>query len=235
MIIQRRRDEVLLIRQEDHARLAADIMACWHPGGLGTHPRREEILTATRDHDIGWQEEDDRMHVGAGGEPLDFITVPTGVKQAIWPRALERLACRSAYVAALVAQHALTIYAQLASDPGWQGFCAAITRARDEHLSAAFPGAASAAAADYPFVRTGDLLSLIFCNGWREPQDGGSWRAILEGTTLHVTPDPFDGRSVPLTVPARPLPARAYRSREDLRRAYADASPMLLEGEAIGS
>lgn len=234
MIIQRRAETLLLITQPDHAALAATIMTGWRAGGLLEHPRRDAILMATREHDNGWQEEDAQMHIGRDGEPLDFIGVPSGVKQRIWPRAAERLGAASPYAAALVAQHALTVHAPLRQEPGWRGFFLTMARARDAHLARASLDEDRLTTADYPFVQAGDQLSLIFCNGWTTPMSGIGYRAILEGITLEVTPDPFGGRRIPLTVQARSVPARPYGSPADLRQAYGAAPVLRLDGEAVG-
>jgi Protein of unknown function (DUF3891) len=234
VIIQRRGDDLLCIAQPDHAALAAEIMAHWQPGGLPDHPRRDAILTATRHHDDGWREEDVEMHVSDAGEPLDFIAVPPAVKHRIWPRASERAASVSPYVGALVAQHALTVHAPLRQDPAWRPFFTSMERTRDALLSRATPDEAAGAREDYPFVRIGDQLSLIFCNGWTTPMAGVGYRAILKGITLEITPDPFAGRRVPLRVDARAVPARSYRSAADLRETYAAAPIVSLEGDAVG-
>jgi hypothetical protein len=235
VIIQRRGSDLLLIRQRDHAALAAAIMAHWLPGGLPDHPRRDRILSATAAHDDGWEEEDARLHVGPGGDPLDFVAVPPEVKHRIWRRAVARLAPGDPYVAALVAQHALTVHAPLRADAAWRGFFETMARARDAELSRAAHGGGAAFLDDYAFVRTGDLLSLIFCNGWTAPMGGPGYRAILRGITLEVAPDPFGGIRVPLRVEARLVPARPYRSRSDLQQAYAAAPVRPIGGDAIGA
>jgi Protein of unknown function (DUF3891) len=234
VLIQRRGDEVLFIRQQDHAALAAEIMSRWELGGLADHPRRAAILTATRHHDDGWQEEDEEMHVSGSGEPLDFVSVPPAVKQRIWPRAAGRLATASPYVAALVAQHAMTVHAPLRQDPAWQGFFVKMERTRDALLAQTTPEESAAAAEDYRFVRIGDQLSLIFCNGWTTPMSGSGYKAILESGSLEISPDPFGGLPLRMQVEARSLPDRSYVSNSDLRAAYASAPVVLLEGTAVG-
>jgi hypothetical protein len=233
VIIQQRKDHLLLITQEDHAALAGRIMREWKLGGLPDHPRREAILAATDHHDNGWQEEDAELHVNESGDPLDFVAVPPRVKQRIWPRAAARWAARSPYVAALIAQHALTVHAPLAQDPSWSSFFRVMTRTRDELLAQSGEDPENLAD-DYPFVRTGDQLSLIFCNGWTAPLTGIGYKAILSGITLQITPDPFMGVRVPLEVTARSLPAAQYGSAAQLRAALADASAVPLAGEAVG-
>ena len=234
MIIQRRGDELWLIRQTDHAALAAQVMAAWQTGGLDDNPRREAILTATREHDNGWHEEDESMHVDDAGEVLDFVSVPAPVKQRIWPRAAARLASVSPYVAALVAQHALSIFGSLRHDPLWRSFFALMERTRDDLLARAAPDEAATAAGDYAFVRLGDQLSLVFCNGWTAPMAGVGCQIRLNGSALEIAPDPFGGRRIPLSVPARVVPARPYQSASAARAAYAAAAAVALEGEARG-
>ena len=234
VIIRQAKDHLLFITQEDHASLAGRIMRAWQLGGLPDHPRRDAILAATDEHDNGWQEEDIGTHVSDAGDPLDFIAVPPHVKQRIWPRAAERWAARSPYVAALIAQHALTVHSTLAQDPAWTSFFGLMTRVRDD-LVARSGVAPGDLAADYPFVRTGDQLSLILCNGWTAPLSGIGYKAILTGVTLQISPDPFAGARLPLDITARSLPAVRYSSALDLRAAVANAPTVRLTGEAVGA
>ena len=234
MIIRRATDRLLLISQGDHARLAGRIMRAWRAGGLPDRPCRDAILAATDDHDNGWQEEDAELHLSDAGDPLDFIAVPPHVKHRIWPRATARWADRSPYIAALIAQHALTVHAPLGADPQWRRFFDTMTRTRDDLIGRAGTQAADLSN-DYPFVRTGDQLSLIFCNGWTAPLSGFGYKAILDGITLQITPDPFDGARVPLEINARSVPATRYGDAADLRAALAEAPVVTLAGEAVGA
>lgn len=220
--------------QTDHAALAADLMAHWTPCGFPAHPRRSAILAATRAHDDGWREEDAQLHVSDTGEPLDFVAVPPVVKHRIWPRATERLAATSPYIAALVAEHALAIHAPLRQDPAWRTFFATMQRIRGGLQARLAPEEAAAIPDDYRFLRTGDQLSLIFCNGWTTPMSGIGYRAILNGVTLEITPDPFDGQRIPLKIAARRLAARDCATADGFRKAFASAATTVLEGEAIG-
>jgi hypothetical protein len=75
----------------------------------------------------------------------------------------------------------------------------------------------------------------VFCNAWTAafPRPGG--RALLKGTTLEITPDPFAGASIPLRVPARRIVARRFASAADLRAAFDSAPVEILEGDAVGT
>jgi hypothetical protein len=90
---------------------------------------------------------------------------------------------------------------------------------------------------EYFFLRIGDLISLTFCNGWTEGQldDSGSGYAMsLDGTRLTITPDPFEGREVPLEVTARELPNRPFHSAAEARSAFSIAEKVPVEGVASG-
>ena len=233
VIIRSAPDHLLFITQPDHAALAARIMEYWRLGGFSDHARRAVILEATRHHDDGWREEDAELHLNDRGEPLDFVAVPSFVKHRIWPRAAERLARVSPYVAALVAQHALTVYHQHRGKTEWREFFDMMGRTRDRLLAAAGETADNLSQ-DYPFVRTGDLLSLSFCNNWTTPLSGTGYRAILKDITLEITPDPFEGARIPLHVQARRVPRRPYASAMELREELERADEVSVEGEAVG-
>lgn len=235
MIIRTDGDSLLFITQPDHARLAAVLVAAWQADGFASHPRRESILLATREHDNGWREEDADTHIDGSGRPLDFIALPAIVKHRIWPRAVGRLAADHPYEATLVAQHALTVYGDHRDEPDWASFFETLEAQRAALLTRCGPPATTTVDDDYAFVNMGDRLSLIFCNDWREAVAHRRHKIVLIGTTLHVRPDPFDGARVPLRVLARRLPRHPYASSADLRAALDDAPIEFVEGEAIGS
>jgi hypothetical protein len=237
VIIRRSESSLLFITQTDHAVLAAEIMTHWRAQALTENPRRERILFALCEHDNGWTEEDRDTHVDGRGTPLDFVSVPADVKHRIWPRAVARLGRDRRYEAALIAQHALTVHAGQRGDSAWLPFFDTMERARGSCMGGVQPPMSRGRfLADYRFVRIGDLLSLVFCNGWLEPHDlPDGRRTILKGTTIVVIPDPFGGARVAFRIRARRIPAHRYASAAELRAAL-DAAPFeSLKGEAVGS
>ena len=235
MIIRRQQDALIFIEQADHARMAADILSDWQADGFPSNPRREAILLAALEHDNGWREEDASTHVDGTGDPLDFISVPAAVKHRIWPRAATRLADTDPYAGALVAEHALSLHGQQRADPAWRAFLDRMERLKQEILARCETSAADTLGPDYVFVRTVDQLSLIFCNAWTAPFPRPGGRTILKGTTLELTPDPFEGRTIDLKVRARRLPVRTFASPAVLRQALDAAADEYLEGAAIGA
>lgn len=227
---------MLLITQPDHAALAARIMRRWSDHELARSPRREEILYAVEHHDDGWLEVDRAPIVDeATGALLDFITSPVGVRRGIWPRGVAMLASRP-YAAALVAQHAVHIYRRYRDDDTWAPFFTEMEALRARHLRAAAPATLDVLLSDYRWLRTGDILSLAFCNAWTDVQHderGGSAR--LAGDRLVLTPDPFGGAEVPLAIAARDMPAATFASPAAAAAAYARAPAMTLSGIAAGA
>jgi hypothetical protein len=235
MIIRPANDTLLLITQPDHAAVAVRMMEHWTANGLLQNARRNEILLAVREHDNGWREVDQGPVIDREtGRPLDFIHVPHAIKQAVWPRGIERLK-DTPYAAALVAQHALHIHQSLRADAAWAPFFVQVEALRHEHLE--HSGVEhDQLLRDYSFVRIADLLSLAFCNAWTDPKtDEFGYTARLDQTTLTVSPDPFQNRSVSFEISARELPNRVYRSDTEALAAYQAAPYRTLRGVVVGT
>jgi len=238
MIVRRAADHLVLITQHDHAALAAEMLGAWQADGFPTHPQRAAILDATRLHDVGWQVEDAAPRVDrASGQPFDFIAMPDEHRQAVWPRAVARLR-ETPYVAALVAQHALTIYRRYDGDRAFAAFFQTMTSERDALYQACerlLPASALMGFMQaYAWLSIADLLSLVACHGWRDTFDADHYRVTLEGDRLRVRPDPLAGATMTWRVPGRRLEARAYASDAALREAYAAAPLVWTTGTLSG-
>ena len=236
MIIRRLPSSVQLVTQPDHAALSARIMGHWHPDHFPDTALKPSILRAIEHHDSGWAEIDEALVVDeATGQLLDFIGVSDALKRDTSWRGIERLA-GDPYAAALVAQHRLHVYSRYADHPEWRTFFANVTAARDTYLRAARARSLDEFLLDYRFVRLGDLASLAFCNNWPrvDPPEYG-YAMALDGTSLVVTPDPFNARTFPIEVAAREIARQSFASAADARRVI-DASPAVtLTGRVSGS
>jgi Protein of unknown function (DUF3891) len=238
MIVRDDGSNFLLITQPDHARLARDIVAAIRTEPALDGAQRETVLFATLEHDNGWIEVDAEPTIDPDtGRPCDFINGPARVKHDLWPRGIRRAAHIDRRAGALIAQHAVTVYSYRAAEPEWQSFFGPITAMREDllrQLAADTGPAREAFEREYRCVRLGDSFSLQFCNGWTTSQETFGYHAELRGHSLHITPDPFAGATVPLRVMVRRIPARRYTSDADLRAALAEAVPEWLEGDAHG-
>jgi len=227
MIVRELPDRFRLVTQPDHAHLSRRIME--HCASLGGHPRANSILLAIGEHDNGWEEEDATPAVDLGtGRIVDFVSAPLDVRHRVWPRAIARLSY-DPWAAALVAQHAITVYDRYRPDPAWATFFARQTELRDEMVGAS-GGSFDELAYDYPFVRLGDLISLAFCTGWTEPQRFEPWVVVADAAGVTVDPSPFDG-PIPFEIAARELFRTHIRPDAELGAAFLAAPKTLLRGE----
>ena len=236
MIVRAEHDKLFLIPQPDHAHLAQRIMD--RSPALASWPRRDAIMLAIGEHDNGWTEEDAApIIVPSSGAIADFVHIAIAVRHRVWPRAIHRLSA-TPWAAALVAQHAITIYDRFRTDAAWTTFFADM-----ESLRARFVAAAGltepALLADYPFVRLGDLISLSFCTGWTSEQHYSHWLVRADGPRVIISsavgPALFGGSTVPIEIQARELHARAFQSDGDLRAAVNAAPTITLRGEVVDS
>jgi hypothetical protein len=224
-------DRIQLITQPDHAHLARAIMDRCVP--LAARSRRDAILHAIGEHDNGWAEEDAAPTVNAGtGAIADFVSAPLTVRHKVWPRGLVRLK-DDPWAAALVAQHAITVYDRFRSDAAWTPFFAEMEAARDALLRGSrLPF--EELAADYAFVRLADLISLTFCTGWTDQQRFAGWTVQLSGTRVVVRPDPFGGAEIPVQITATEIGNQTFRSDAELRAALSQAHTTTLRGTVAG-
>ena len=228
MIVRATGNLLHLITQPDHAALARRVMERWAP--LHDADRRASILLAVEEHDNGWQEPDATPTVDpATGQVFDFVHIPAEARQAVWPRGVMRLAQDDVWAAALVAQHAVTVYDRYRSDADWADFFPRLEALRDD-LAATAGRSAAQLAHDYAFVRIGDLISLVFCAQWDEPQTFDRWTFRRNGDRVQVTPDGTGGREIPIAVRAREIPARVYASDEDLQQTIRESPVVTLSG-----
>ena len=214
MIVRQTEGRLLCLSQPDHAALAGRLAEAWAADGLPNRPTRGRVLEAVRQHDIGWTPEDRAVALRSRHATARTASsrAPVDVRQGAFLRGVEELAPGDPYVAALVAQHGLTVYRRFQHDPAWTAFFPAL-EAPPRRPVRPTPRPNPAAAPftflqDYTVLGLCDLFSLVFCNGWREPHLMEGYEAVLEGDRLVVTPDPFGGVVVELDV-AGPRPAAA--------------------------
>jgi hypothetical protein len=220
-----------LITQPDHAQLARRIME--HCVSLAARPRRDAILHAIAEHDNGWIEEDAAPTVNpVTGRVTDFVTAALTVRHSVWPRAIARLSV-DPWAAALVAQHAITVYDRFRAEAEWQPFFTEMEEARGEMLLASGLSLDDLAG-DYPYVRLADLISLTFCVGWTDEQRFADWTIQLSGMRVIVTPDAFGGVTIPIQITATEVRNQPFRSDEALREALREAAATTLRGEVAG-
>ena len=121
MIIQEQGDQLLLIRQTDHAFLAGFFAKEW---GNEEFPRPEPFASfclAAAEHDNGWTEWELEPTLDARARtPNTFMSVPTEEHIALYQRGIERLVKVDHYAALLVSMHCAGLYDKArATMPGY--------------------------------------------------------------------------------------------------------------------
>ena len=237
MIVREETSTFLLITQPDHARLAERIGAAMRRERALETADRDAILLAIREHDNGWAEVDAEPEVEpATSRPRDFMSGSARVKYDLWLRGIGRAAQMDPRAGALVAEHALTVYAYRRGDANWQTFFDSVTPIRDDLLKqiGMLTGEAREAfQRQYRCVQLADAFSLQFCGGWTDVSSL-EYQAIMRGNELLISPDPFDGTTVPLQVLGRRIAARRYHDDGELRQTIAAATPEVITGNARG-
>jgi hypothetical protein len=200
---------------------------------LSARERRESILRATGEHDYGWGVHDAEPTLDAEGRIQDFMHLPLSMRQGVWPRSVAQLAS-DPWAAALVAHHAIFVYDRFRSDPAWQDFFIRMEALRAEMLAQSSRLTQRDLEDDYVYVRLGDLASLTFCCGWADPQHFADYTMRLNDARLVITPDPFNGRELPIEVTAREVPQRQFTTDGDARAALQRARTIKWSGTALG-
>lgn len=121
MIIQEQGDQLLLIRQTDHAFLAGFFAKEW---GNEEFPRPEPFASfclAAAEHDNGWTEWEHEPTLDAKTRtPNTFMSIPTDEHIALYQRGIERLVKVDHYAALLVSMHCTGLYDRArATMPGY--------------------------------------------------------------------------------------------------------------------
>lgn len=214
--------ELIVVSQHDHARFAGEILSLWRADGLPEHPRRDDLLFATRHHDTGWRETDSAPHAGPEtGRPLDFTEVPWHVRVDVWLRGTARYADDRPYAALLLARHALELHKDHRGDERWDEDLLDPLDERYVDLLERTGAAPDEVDHDYRFLALADLLSLTACARWREPAERSGYRLAyrpdgdrVDGE-LSIDPFPLAGATT-FRVPCRRIPDRRYRGDADL-------------------
>jgi hypothetical protein len=215
MILSPQDGRLLVVTQNDHAHLAAELLSLWRRDGLPEHPRRRQLLVAAREHDNGWREADSAPRYDReSGRPLDFVAVPQELRREIWRRGVERFRSRDAWVALLILQHAISLHRSLEDDEEWAPLLEEWRRTRQELLDE------SAAPAedldqDYRWIELTDLLSLGLCSGWSRRRELHGYRIELRPGALRLDPFPFAGATT-FRVAGRTIEDRPYGGDADL-------------------
>lgn len=231
MIARKGPSGLVLLTQDDHARLTGALAEAWR----WPLPRPEETARACAMHDSGWVEWDAAPRVDAEGSPHTYQNMPPDDYLDIWERGFSSAWAEGEWVGLLVSLHGSRFLERKRDRPEY-------ARVLDEE--AARRGAALRSIEDsdaeraFLLLRYLDGLSLFLCDDWDAPwsadapgPDGGNVKVEATrwgGDGVVLDPWPFRVQEVRVEVPARHLGADRLGSDEELRRAFRDAAPSTL-------
>ena len=121
MIVQDQGDELVLIRQTDHAVLSGFFAREWGNDLFQRPELFESLQLAAREHDNGWREWELQPQIDPKTRlPYSFMSLPTDVHMELYQRGIERVVKSDRYAGLLVSMHALGLYDRArATIPGY--------------------------------------------------------------------------------------------------------------------
>jgi len=246
-----RRDDAdgwILITQYDHAVLSGRIMERWGNETFSSLDPYEETLFAVREHDCGWMEWDSSPKINPeNGYPANFMEMDSSDQTGIWRRSFESHAGAHPYASALVALHFARFNRKLLSRDSADSYAKSLETvinrfiARSLDIDVSKPGGVpSGIRTNLRLLQVGDIISLALCHGWEKMEitdvpvdyDGGSAKLNLksaDGFNFTLSPYPFSGPLLDLSVEGRRLDGKIYSNDNDLRSALADAPRVTLD------
>jgi hypothetical protein len=111
MIVQERGDELILIRQTDHAVLSGFFAREWGNELFRRFEPFESVGLAASEHDNGWQEWELQPEIDPKTRlPFSFMSLPTDAHIELYQRGIERVVKSDRYAGLLVSMHASGLY-----------------------------------------------------------------------------------------------------------------------------
>jgi hypothetical protein len=137
MIIQVQGDQLVLIRQTDHAALAGFFAREWGNDVFARPEPFESVRLAAEEHDNGWSEWELEPRVDPQTfTPYSFMSIPTEEHMALYQRGIERVVRKDHYAGLLVSMHCAGLYDRTrATIPG---FSAKYVKASESQIVSEF-------------------------------------------------------------------------------------------------
>ncbi|MCE2503634.1 MAG: DUF3891 family protein [Chlorobi bacterium] len=225
MIVTKTREEVIAIKQEDHAAFAAFLLERWSDHGFKHDERREAIIRATSEHDNGWGEFDAAPRIDNKTRlPVNFKRVTPEETNEIWMRGSQRFVKEEPYVAMLITHHAYALHESAHKRSGiWNDFFVTLARQR-AFLRDALGLTHNDIEHSYSFLRMADWFSLKYCSepklGANRPDQYAGYKVMRDDNTFRFRPYPFIDHNIGYELPVYVLDRNGYKSREDVQKDF---------------
>ena len=96
MIVSRRAEGLVLVRQVDHQDQCGLMADAWGNAGFARPEPYGPLALAARIHDEGWREWEEMPGVGADGAPVNFADIDRPTHVALYRRGIDAAAARDA-------------------------------------------------------------------------------------------------------------------------------------------
>jgi Protein of unknown function (DUF3891) len=111
MIVQEQGDQLILIRQTDHAVLSGFFAREWGNDLFQRPEPFESLLLAASEHDNGWRDWELEPQIDPKTRlPYSFMSIPTDTHIDLYQRGIERVVKSDRYAGLLVSMHASGLY-----------------------------------------------------------------------------------------------------------------------------
>jgi Protein of unknown function (DUF3891) len=111
MIVQEQGDQLILIRQTDHAVLSGFFAREWGNDLFQRPEPFESLLLAASEHDNGWRDWELQPQIDPKTRlPYSFMSIPTDAHIELYQRGIERVVKSDRYAGLLVSMHASGLY-----------------------------------------------------------------------------------------------------------------------------
>jgi hypothetical protein len=111
MIVQEQGDQLILIRQTDHAVLSGFFAREWGNDLFHRPEPFESLLLAASEHDNGWRDWELQPQIDPKTRlPYSFMSIPTDAHIELYQRGIERVVKSDRYAGLLVSMHASGLY-----------------------------------------------------------------------------------------------------------------------------
>jgi hypothetical protein len=133
MILQEREDQLLVIRQTDHAILSGFFAREWGNEVFQRPEPFESFCLAAGEHDNGWREWELEPRIDPKTRlPYSFMSIPTEEHVALYQRGIERVVQADSYAGLLVSMHCTGLYDRARAR--LPGFSAKYVKSNESHL-----------------------------------------------------------------------------------------------------
>lgn len=234
MIVRPHSDGLLLFTQEQHAHLSGDLAERLREAA----DPRADFVRATREHDNGWREYDERPRRNPSGGATAYSEMPRDEYRAIWRRGIARAAGMGEYVGLLVSLHGMRMFAKRTGEEDRAFY--AEERGNEDALLARMGMGGSWEALPEParhhsaWIAFLDGLTLFALDGWKSPWasdlDGlGRVEARREGESVVVAPWPFDAPRLAFRLAGRRIAGACFADQGALDAAWEASTERAVE------